>query len=162
MIKTVGLILVLLVLGFLIVPNFVKAINPDSSPKKSDTVAYYTSFDPDRDNNHSFKNIGGSDGEVVPVISLNQLPVGNYLVTVTAQIGGTFGCSLDPIAFIPNPPISYWTPDLNTLSIQFVEAIRITEQRDLILYCRSNPGEDMQELKVGFVASKVDILNITP
>lgn len=160
MIKKIGLILLLIAVVVLVAPHFVRAQPANKPIPRVDSVAYYTSFDADRDNNNSAKNIGGSGGEVVPVISLNQLPAGNYLVTVNAVIAGPLGCSLDPIAFTPNPPIGYWTTSAPS-HVDFTEAVVITEQKDLTLYCQSGIG-DMEVLKVGFAATKIDVLNITP
>lgn len=157
MIKIIGLGLIILAAVVFITPHFVQAINPDISPKKSETVAYYSSFDAER--NNGLRNLGGTDGSAVPVISLSQLPIGNYLVTANTWITNAGSCSLDPAAFTTNPPTNPWPADK-----QFTEAVKITEQRDLTLYCQITPGgtQDMQEYKAGLTAIKIDILNVTP
>lgn len=130
-----------------------------SSTGGSETTAYYASFDPNRDNNGNFKDFNGNEGDVFQIISLNQLPIGNYIISITGNIQGIDNCSLDPNAFLPNSAIEAWNP---TPNIVFTEGVVISQQRNLILYCSMSETGLIREDKVSMVALKVDTLNVTP
>lgn len=125
--------------------------NPNSS------VAYYASWDASRDNNgNGERNLGGSDGIPIPVISIPQAPAGNYVVNWRGWVSAAERCSLSLNAFGDSNTISPWFND--GIDLNFTEGISLSSQGNITVYCQSSSG-DMMETKASLTAIKINTLN---